>query len=159
MITPDLKTKVNPRELQTLAVNESHLWYKLQILVKTLFGNLILLALIPYFLNIFPLFSVFVFWLLLLFANIAFLVWMFCYQSFQPKKYEIACKQGIWKITEMGKLHYARLIPHITLWQLIIIIRLYSPAQKRQFKLFILKDSLSPADMASLRRWLISEFN
>lgn len=165
MITQDYKAEIVPRELQTISLVDSRLWYRVQWLIKILFCNLGLIALFPYLVsdNLFPFYSSsidlwsMVFWLVLVAINLIFLI-IFLRKPFTPKYYEITCKQGIWKLTEPHSLDYARLAGNIIVWQWIILIKLYLPAQKRRMYVVILNDSISPQDRARLRRWLMSEF-
>lgn len=166
MIIQDFRAEIVPRELQPVTLVDSYLWYRLQYLIKIIFCNLAWVALFPYFVseNLFP-FQVsilntasIVFWLTLVSVNLVCLI-ISVRKPFIPKRLEIACKQGIWKMTTAGSSSYASLAGDVLMWQWIILIRLYFPAKNSRIYLVILKDSISPQDWARLRRWLVSEFN
>lgn len=166
MIIQDFRAEIVPRELQPLTLVDSCWWYRLQSLIKIIFCNLALVALFPYFIsdNLFPSQSSIintestVFWLTLVCINLVCLT-VFVRRPFVPKRLEIACKQGIWKMTTTGSSSYASLAGDVLMWQWIILIKLYFPAKNSRIYLVILKDSISPQDWARLRRWLVSEFN
>lgn len=155
MITQDCK---QPRDLPPLAVKQSLCLHRLQISIAVIFVNLALAAFFPYLLDLFSAYSIELVSLLLLAFNLILIFVIKRLWLFIPTQYEIACKHGVWKLTHLGQIDYARLAGDILVWQWIIIIHLKISASK-QVKLVLLKDSMTPQDMAMLRRWLLSEFN
>lgn len=154
MITLDYK---HPRELLTLAVSRSRLWHKTQTLISVVFCNLAFVALLPYLFDIFSINSANLFLIIMVISNFFLVVGLKRFYLFTPMHYEISCKHGVWKLTQAGQVEYAQLIGDILVWQWIIIIHLKLPA--KPFRLILLRDSMTQQDMASLRRWLLSEFN
>lgn len=155
MITQDCK---QPRDLPPLAIKESLRWYRLQILIGLVFVNLALTAFLPYLLDFLSLYSIKTIVFLLAMLNVILIFLFKRFIKFTPAEYQIACKNGVWKLTRDGQVDYARLAGDILVWQWIIIIHLTISASK-SVKLVILRDSIAPQDMAMLRRWLLSEFN
>jgi hypothetical protein len=148
----------HPRELPALKCKTSVRWRRIQLVMIAMFCNLAGLALIPYLLDIFPLASANL-WLFGLLAS--FNLVLFCKIKpgwpFISDEYEIACKQGIWKLVRGNQVDYARLAGDLIVWQWIIVIHLKLPGGE-SLRLILLDDSLTPSDMALLRRWLLTEF-
>lgn len=150
MITQDCK---QPRDLPPLVITQSLHWHRLQILIAVVLVNFALAAFLPYLLDFFFLNSFRLIGLILLLVNLVLIFFIKTIVVFTPTKYEIACKHGIWKLSRDGQVNYANLAGDILVWQWIIIIHL-KISSSQQMKLVILKDSMAPQDMASLRRWL-----
>lgn len=155
MIIRDCK---HPRELPALKCRTSLRWHRIRLVMIAVFCNFAGLAFLPYLLDIFsPTFATF--WLigLLICLNLMLFYAIRMCWLFIPDEYEMACKQGIWKLTRANQVDYARLAGDLLVWQWIIIIHLKLPEGKN-LRLILLEDSMAPPDMALLRRWLLSEF-